>query len=340
MDRLVSDFHAAAQHNIGAIQTIFIGGGTPTLLAVGLWERLLRALHATFEIACDVEFTVEANPETVTAELLNVLTAGGVNRLSIGAQSFDPAALKMLERWHDPANVQRSVSLARAAGIENINLDLIFAIPGETLIDWAHDLDTALALHPDHLSCYGLMYEPNTPMTMRLKQGKLHRADDELEAQMYQHTIDRLAQAGFEQYEISNWSLPGRRCQHNLLYWHNADWWACGPGAAAHVNGWRWKNIPRLDAYIDGDALPEIQDVEHLDEDGRIGEALMLRLRLLDGIASSELDSLLNATASGPLRRASIDRNLENGLLEVCDDTIRMTNRGLLLADSIVLELL
>ncbi|MBI1367507.1 MAG: radical SAM family heme chaperone HemW [Planctomycetes bacterium] len=206
VDRMLQEAAALARDIAVRPVTIFVGGGTPTLLRPDLWQRLLAGFQETFDLSGIKEFTVEANPETVTPELLDVLVSGGVNRMSIGCQSFNMAHLKTLERWHDPANVERAMSLARAAGIDNLNLDLIFAIPGQTLGEWREDLARAIALGPRHLSCYSLMYEPNTPLTKKLELGRLTRMDEELEAAMYEATIDDLAAAGFEQYEISNWA--------------------------------------------------------------------------------------------------------------------------------------
>jgi oxygen-independent coproporphyrinogen-3 oxidase len=338
---LTSELAAISPRLSGPISTIFVGGGTPTLLAAPLWRDLLAALGDNYHFADDLEFTVEANPETVAAELLDTFIAGGdlpaVNRISVGAQSFHPVHLKTLERWHDPVNVGKAVQAARAAGIENINLDLIFAIPGQTLDDWRRDLETALSLHPQHLSCYGLMYEPNTPMTARLKRGEFRPVDEDVEADMYSCTIDTLSSAGFEHYEISNWARPSRRCRHNLLYWHNKNWWPFGPAASGHINGWRWKNAPRLGDYLAGPAIPYIQDVEHVGADTRIGETLMLRLRLIDGIPGDELNSLL---IHDDPRRGVIDKYIRSGHLAQDVHSLRFTRKGLYLADTILADLL
>jgi oxygen-independent coproporphyrinogen-3 oxidase len=340
VERLLEEIAASGPYLAECrIETVFVGGGTPTLLAPGLWERLLEAL-AGLPLLPLAEITVEANPETVTEELLAVLVAGGVNRLSIGAQSFDPAHLRTLDRRHDPANVRRSVCLARAAGLENLNLDLIFATPGQSLRSWEDDLSEALALRPDHLSCYALTYEPGTPLESRLRRGEVRRADEELEARMYLAAVERLGGEGFEHYEISNWTLPGRRCRHNLLYWSNASWWPLGPGAAGHVAGVRWKNAPRLGAYLETHGLPPVIDVEALDADGRVGETLMLGLRLVEGIPLAELEELLSRGRRGPRRRAAIAGAEAGGLLERAAGRLRLTRRGLLLTDSVVRDLL
>lgn len=337
VERLIGELQACAGQITRPLETIFIGGGTPTLLAVPLWKPLLAAIHRYLPYQPEGEFSVEANPETVTAELAEALMAGGVNRISIGAQSFHPGHLKTLERWHDPANVGRSVERFRAAGIENINLDLIFAIPGQTLDDWLADLATAVALSPTHLSCYGLTYEPGTAMTTKLAAGRFQRADDELEAAMYEATVSRLAGAGYEQYEISNWSRESRRCRHNLLYWRDEDWWPLGPSASGHVAGVRWKNLPRLADYLEHGPLPPIVDVELPDPRRRVGERLMLSLRLNEGVALTELSQWLSISDDG--RAAAIDRHVQAGLLERSDRQLRLTERGQLLANEVLADL-
>ncbi len=339
--RLLAEWEASRLFLDGPLETIFAGGGTPTLLAPRQWERLLAALDHR---ADDCEFTVEANPETVDDTLARTLAAGGVNRVSIGAQSFDDRHLRTLERRHDPRTVGRCVDRVRAAGIGNVSLDLIFGVPGQTLEDWRRDLDAVLALAPDHLSCYALTYEPNTPLTVRMRAGAIERIDSDLEAAMYEETIDRLGAAGWEHYEISNWARAGRRCRHNLVYWNNAQWWPLGPSASGHAGGWRWKNVPRIGQYLDqspdGGALPEITGAERLDDDGRVGEALMLGLRLVQGLAPDRLETLLAIGARGDDRREALARAAGDGLVEQRDDRVRLTRRGLLLADSVIAELL
>ncbi len=339
-DRLIEEIHAAAPWLGGPLATVFVGGGTPTLLEPDLWVRLLAAIRSDLDLQSDCEFTVEANPDALTAELLDVLVAGGVNRLSMGAQSFDPKLLKALERTHDPDNVRRGVEMIRAAGITNFNLDLIFGIPGQDLEGWAADLDAVLALEPTHLSCYNLTYEPNTPLAAKLRRGAIQRVDEDVEAEMYEATMDRLGGAGFEHYEISSWARPGRACRHNLLYWRNGSWWPLGPGAAGHVDGVRWKNAPRLGEYLRVRPLPPITGQEQLDQDGRIGETLMLGLRLLEGIALDRLEAMLAVGARGEPRRRAVERHTASGLLEQRAGRLRFTRGGLLLADTVLADLL
>lgn len=333
--RLEAEIDAAASYLGGTLDTIFIGGGTPTLLGPGAWRGLLARLTTTLPWRAGGEITIEANPETLSAELADTLAAGGVNRISIGAQSFDPRLLRALERHHDPASVERSVTIARRAGIGDVNLDLIFGIPGQSVDGFRADLDAALDLKPTHLSCYGLMYEPNTPLTKKLHAGLVNRVDEDDEAAMYELALDRLEQAGFTRYEVSNWARPGHECRHNLLYWRNESWWPLGPSAAGHATGVRWKNVPHLGEYLAVSPLPPITDVERLDGDGRAGEILMLGLRLTEGVPIDRLEELLN-----PGRRAAIARHRDNGLLEQSGGRLRLTRRGLLLADSVIADVL
>ncbi len=290
-----------------APRSIFVGGGTPTLLRTDLWVQLLETMNTLFPFQSEAyEFTVEANPETVTAELADVLAQGGVNRVSVGCQSFNPVHLKTLERWHDPANVARAVEHFKQAGITNINLDLIFGIPGQSLADWENDLERALELQPTHLSCYALTFEPNTAMTARRNAGLVHEIDEDIEAQMFERTREMLREHHFDGYEISNFckiadekdALQDYRCQHNLMYWRNENWLAFGPSAAGHLNQWRWKNVPHLARYLedgngggggDDHALPMIQDVEFADTSMQLQERLLMGMRLREGLCEREL---------------------------------------------------
>lgn len=317
-------------------RTIFVGGGTPTLLETALWKRLLPAIHALAQPQSTTEFTVEANPETVTAELLDVLVAGGVNRLSLGAQSFHPTHLKMLERWHEPASVPRAVELARAAGVANLSLDLIFAIPGESLDDWLADLDAALALGPNHLSCYALTYEPNTPLAARLAEGSVRRADEDLEAEMFLTTRQRLREAGFEAYEISNFARPGCACRHNLAYWRSEDWLAAGPSASGHVAGARWKNAPHLGRYLESTGLAPLSEWETPPAATQLSERLLMALRLSEGV---EIDATMRAAAAlgrDAALAACMDRFAAEGSIVADAGRWRLAECSLLIADTII----
>jgi len=304
-------------------------------------------MHETFVFASDCECTVECNPETANAELFDILVQGGVNRLSIGCQSFDPTHLATLERWHDPASVGRAIGLARSEGIARLSLDLIFAIPGQTLGQWKADLRRALDFGVTHLSCYCLTYEPNTAMTSRLGRGEFVPCDPDLEADMYECTVEMCAQAGLGRYEVSNFALPGHECQHNLAYWRQEPWLAAGPSASAHLleaggGSWRWKNTPNLGKYLaqSEGGLPGVVDLESPDPVRLVAETLMTGLRLREGVDwAKALEGLKEQTQIDRLK--TIARGLEaQGQLRISENRWSLTPDGLLLADAITREFL
>lgn len=322
-----------------ALRTIFVGGGTPTLLAPEHWSNILNALHESFDVLPSCEFTVESNPETTTEDVLRVLKRGGVNRISIGAQSFNRDHLRTLERHHEPANVERALRRAREAGIGRRSIDLIFAIPGQTLDDLKRDVDQALALGDlvQHVSLYNLMYEPNTALTQRMRTGDVDPVDEETEIAMYEHIADTLAREGFSSYEISNFAKAGEACLHNLAYWNQEQWLAVGPSASAHVVGRRWKNVPHLTQWMQsinaGDGLPHVTDLEPPDERRALAERLMTGIRLTRGYDAC--GALEEASRLGV--RANLDGALgqlvRDGVIAVDGDTWRLTRKGILLAD-------
>ncbi len=339
VERLESEMDEALKFIVEPLETVFIGGGTPTLIGESLVRRMISGLRRRFAMIDGAEFTVEANPETVNAPMARALMESGATRVSLGAQSFDPALLSTLERWHHPESVARAVGLLREAGIPSINLDLIYGIPGSTIEQWELDLDRTIALKPDHISAYGLVYEPNTPLAVKLRTGKVTKLAEELEVAQCAAACGRLAAAGFERYEISNWGRRGHRCRHNLLYWENADWWALGPSASAHASGVRWKNVPRLSDWLSEGPLASVQDIEVLDDDARVGEVFMLGLRLIDGIPLDRVESLLTVGSRGPARRHALARFTREGLLVRDASALRLSASGLLLADTVLCEL-
>jgi oxygen-independent coproporphyrinogen-3 oxidase len=303
--RLGEELEALAPWAAGQpLRTIFIGGGTPSLLRPELWQHLLGRLEQSYDLSLirrgipgEGEFTVECNPETVSPALMDILAAGGVTRVSIGAQSFHREHLKTLERWHEPENVGRAVEMARAAGIGRQSVDLIFGIPGQTTDQWRSDLEHARSLGTEHLSCYDLTYEPGTAMTRRLQLGQFTPADEDVEVEMFSATVAMLRSAGLDRYEVSNFARPGCECRHNLAYWRQEQWLAAGPSASAHVGGHRWKNIPRLDDYLNQSdrGLAPITDHEGPDARRALAERIMTGLRLAEGL---DADAVL--AAAGP----------------------------------------
>lgn len=339
VERLESELGALGPFVRAPLETVFVGGGTPTLLRPDLLARTLAAIRGRMPLAPGVEWTVEANPETVDAEIARVLASAGVGRVSLGAQSFDERHLRSLERWHDPASVGRAVRLLRDAGIGRISLDLIFGIPGQSAGEWRRDLDAALALAPDHLSCYGLTYEPGTAMTVRLRRGDFDPCDESLEATMLEDAAARLAAEGFARYEVSNWARirgsdrRAEECRHNLLYWRNRDWLAAGPSASGHARGLRWRNVPRLGDWLSSAGASPAIDVERGDADMTAGERLMMGLRLLDGIPDHEVAEILASGARGAERAAVIEQAVRVGRMERAGGALRFTPEGMMTAN-------
>lgn len=328
----------------GPLRTIFVGGGTPSLMRVDLWRGLLRDLTDSFDLSGvrgGGEFTVECNPETVTPELFAVLAAGGVSRISLGAQSFDARHLATLERTHNPENVARAVELARGAGITRQSVDLIFAVPGQTLEEWDADLWAAIALSTEHVSCYALTFEPATAMTARLARREFARAPEELEAAMFEHTLATLRAAGLERYEVSNFARPGAECRHNLAYWRQESWLAAGPSASAHVAGRRWKNVPRLETYLasEGGFAP-IMDYEPPDARRALSEYVMTGLRLSEGLDVGRVcREALALDADAPARLANAAAGMrDRGLLTVTPSRWALTDAGFLVADALAVD--
>ncbi len=304
-------------------------------------SRLIAGLRERYDLTAVDEWTIECNPATVTAEYCSMLREMGVTRLSFGAQSFNPAELKMLERHHDPEDVPRSVDLARAAGFKRLNVDLIYAIPGQDLASWMKSLETAIGLGTSHLSCYGLTYEPNTPMAVKKRLGQFHGVEEGIELEMFHATRTRLANAGMAAYEISNYSTPDEECRHNLVYWLGDNYIGLGPSAASHVEGTRWRNRPHLgewESAVEAGGLPAI-DVENLSPPRRAGELAYLQLRLAEGVRFVDFAHRTGCDArrlfAEPISTLSL-----NGLLIVDVDGFRLSESGLNVADAIAAEFL
>ena len=326
-----------------APETIFIGGGTPTLLPPSDLSSLFGMLLNSINSKNIKEFTTEANPNTFDAPRAAVLEKFGVNRISFGAQSFNPAELHVLQRDHDPKCVAPAVKTARNAGITNINIDLIFGVPGQTLSSLRDSLAQALDLEPKHLSCYSLVYEPNTPMTARLKNGQFRAIDESLELEMFGLVQETLAAAGLNRYEISNFARPGFECRHNLHYWHGDNYLAYGPAAAAHHSGFRWKNVPSLTRYIDALLSPDpripITQFEHLTGPARWGELAMLAMRLDEGLV---VDNFIRRTGlnAKAILAGVIQKYDGLNLLECTENGLRLTPRAVNVSDTIIAEVL
>lgn len=314
-----------------APETIFIGGGTPTALSVSQLERLFTGLKRHLDFSQVAEFTIEMNPATVTARKADLLRAFGVNRVSMGVQSWDTDLLKVLGRVHDAEQVRESFSILRAAGYDNINLDLIYGVPGQTLAQWDDNLKQTIALQPEHISAYCLTYEEDTEYFERLQRGEF-RENTEQDAGFFERGVELLSGAAYAQYEISNYAKPGRACRHNLAYWEGADYLGLGPSAWSTVGERRWQNVPDTAAYvraIEAGVRP-LTSEEFLPAETRKAEKIAFGLRMNAGIDPSALANNHDLVTS--LR--------EEGLLEDHGPRVRLTARGRLLADEIAAELI
>ena len=272
--------------NCDGLNTVFIGGGTPSILSAESLERLGKHLHTVFEVDGGAEITVECNPGTVDRQKLEVMRYGGVNRLSFGVQAMDDSTLEQLGRIHTVDEVLQSYDLARGVGFDNINLDLIFALPNQTIEEWRACLNEVVALQPEHISAYSLMLEEGTVFYESWKTGKLQRLSEETEAEMYHVTIETLIRHGYQQYEISSFSKPSFAAKHNLVYWDNRSYIGLGPGACGYINGVRYSNIRGVEDYINclERGNKPIADSEQLSGRDEKAETVILGLRKLDGI--------------------------------------------------------
>ena len=322
----------AAAGPLRPASTVFFGGGTPTLLPPDDLGRMLAGVRDAFGVTADAEITVEANPDTLDDRVAAELAASGVTRLSIGMQSAVPHVLAALDRTHDPANVATAVAAARRAGLA-VSVDLIYGAPGESLADWTASVETAVALEPDHVSAYALIIEDGTKLARQIRRGEVPAPDDDIQADMYELVDDRLAAAGLDWYEVSNWSRGiAQRSRHNLAYWTGADWWGFGPGAHSHVAGTRFWNVKHPAAYaqrLAAGASPAAGR-ERPDAAARDLESVLLRTRIREGLPVSELQG---AGRHGVA--ALIADGLVDGVAAV-HGRIVLTRRGRLLADAVV----
>lgn len=326
------DRAAAALAGAPPLATVYLGGGTPTLLGADGLAAVLAAVRARLAVAPDAEVTVEANPDTVHPELLAALVAEGCDRLSLGMQSADPHVLALLDRRHRPERALRAVGEARSAGFRSVGLDLIAGTPGEDRASWRRTVEAALDAGPDHLSSYSLSVEPGTKLAARVRAGTLPAPDDDEQADRYLEADARLEAAGYRWYEISNWSRGAdHRCRHNLGYWRNHHWWGVGPGAHSHLGRHRWWNERDPERWADRLARGEdpAAGCEVVAPAATRTEDLLLQVRLAEGLPATDLD------------RAAVARLVAEGLLApIGGGRVALTSAGRLLADDVVLALL
>ena len=316
--------------------SMFIGGGTPTLVDADYIGRVIDACRAIVPFEPDAEITIEGNPGTLTPEKLAAFRRAGVNRLSLGAQSFDDGLLRSLGRIHTAAQIGQAVTMARDAGFDNLNLDLMYALPGQGMNQWKDTLDAAIALGVEHISAYSLIVEPGTPMAARVASGTAIIPKEDAVNAMQRAAIDRLSAAGYRRYEISNFARPGYECRHNLVYWNRGDYLGLGCAAHSLMGGRRFHNPDSLDEYLSGGRRLDEVVLTPQDE---MEETLMLSTRTVRG-----LDLTAWARAFGtPFARGRervLDRLENGGLIETGDGFLRLTMRGMEVQDAVVLELM
>ncbi|MFN3243071.1 MAG: radical SAM family heme chaperone HemW [Planctomycetota bacterium] len=316
--------------------SVFFGGGTPSLLSVERLQRLFAIVNERVDLAACAEVSMEANPESFTVDKARAAWDGGVRRLSIGAQTFHAHHLQKLDRAHDAEGVERAFAAAREAGFENVSIDLMFGIPGETFDEWQSDLEHALRLGTDHVSCYNLTFEPGTRFERDRQQGRIGPNEQELDRAMFEHTRVRLREAGFVAYEVSNFAGRGGPCRHNDHYWLQGDYVGVGPGASSHRGGVRVSNLKPLEAWADA-ALAGVTcaaSAETLRPLQRAAEALWLGVRRTDGVDVADVEARIGLDVRARFA-AIFERQQAAQLVEYDGARLRLVGEGLLLADQV-----
>lgn len=321
--------------------TVFIGGGTPTALEPGAYAVMLESIRRHIDLSSVVEFTSEANPGTLTPEKLAVMSAGGINRMSIGVQSFNDEALKLLGRIHSSQQAVAGYRLLRDAGFDNVNIDLIQSIPGMKPDEILDDVRQVVDLDPEHISYYNLIYEPGTPMTRDRDAGRIIPPGDDEEADNYYAVIAALAEAGYEHYEISNFAKPGKRCRHNVLYWQGGEYFGCGPSAHSHWKGKRFENIPDLHSWCERmqTGHQPFDIVEQLLPEDKARETLVMWLRMTEGVDPDHFKALTRYSIE-ELCEGAVESMKQEGLLRQEGSLLSLTPNALFVCNSVFTELL
>lgn len=320
--------------------TIYLGGGTPSLLDEAELTKLFLYINNVYDVDRNAEITMECNPDDITPEFTNMLSRLPINRVSMGAQTFADSRLRLLHRRHNSDEMKHAVKLLREAGIKNISIDLMFGFPDESLSQWKEDISAALALNVEHISAYSLMYEEDTPLWKMLDTGKVKEIDEELSLTMFKELVCQLTDAGYEHYEISNFARPGYRSRHNSSYWHQVPY--IGLGAAAHsfdLNSRQW-NVADLKLYIEeinNGIIP--MEREELDNDTTFNDIITTALRTSDGIDLNAMETRLGKRYRNTLISAA-GKHIEQGLLEIRHDRLRLTAEGIFISDMVMSDLM
>ena len=338
IDALLKELRSYAKKEY-TVTSVFMGGGTPTILLPSQLKQILNTVQQGFNLTSDCEITIEANPATIKLQSLQEIRKAGYNRISIGVQSFDQKELQLLERVHGEKEIHSTVHRARSANFENLSMDLIFALPGQTIEKWQSNLKQAIAKNPDHLSTYNLTIEPATAFFKLHKRGKLILPNEDIQLEMYETTIRTLKDAGYQHYEISNFAKPGMESQHNINYWNNGEYIGVGAGASSYLNGERFKNTNLPSNYIREIKAKKnaIESRERLEPIHAMGETLMLGLRMLKGISVDAFERRFQVSFQKVYGKV-LAPLLNQELITYNQNRIALSRKGLLLANSVILK--
>ena len=340
VDAVCNELRMRNNYIIGNADTVYFGGGTPSVLTIGQIDKIMCSIDKNFGISKNAEITIEANPDDLTPEYLSQLRSLRINRLSMGVQSFNDRQLKQLQRRHNAQKACQAVENARKAGFENISIDLIFALPGSTDSDWAHDLKQAIELSPTHISAYNLTYEEGTALYKEAAEGKIVPLSEEENVSQFQMLIETLTNANYCHYEISNFALPGFESRHNSSYWHDIPYLGCGAAAHSYNRKSRQWNIANVKEYIQGieNESPDFE-IEHLTMAEQHNDTILTRLRTADGIPLKLFKEQFGERMCGNLLKAAA-KHIANGTLEHSNDRLSLTRKGIFISDAIMRDLI
>ena len=341
VDALCKEIAMRKEYAGGApIETIYLGGGTPSTLSMEQLKRICDTVYAAYQVSPAPEVTIECNPDDLTPDFLAQLKVLPFNRISMGVQSFNDTQLKRLGRRHDAAKARQAVANARSAGYSNISIDLIFALPGSTIDEWEHDLESAIALRPDHLSAYNLTYEEGTPMHRALERGDFTELSEEDNITQFQMLISRLKEAGYRHYEISNFALPGRESRHNSSYWNDTPYIGCGAAAHSYNGTSRGWNIADIQEYIKGiENGNPVFEIEELTEEERYNDTILTRLRTAEGIPLEWMKKKFGKRLNDYMQSAA-EKEIAFGNLKAENGHLSLSEKGIFISDAVIRELI
>lgn len=332
LDALLKEF---ASYDIKNLKTLYIGGGTPTAISAQQLDYLLKGLTKHLDLSYLEEFTIEANPGDLTDDKIAVLKKSAVNRISLGVQTFNNKHLKRIGRSHNEEQIYTTISSLKEAGFHNISIDLIYALPGQTMDDVKENVQKALALDIPHLSLYSLILENHTIFMNKMRRGRLNLPSEDSEAEMFEYIISELEKNGFEHYEISNFTKPGFESRHNLMYWNNAEYFGCGAGASGYLEGVRYKNHGPIRHYLNAVEAGDARVTEeHLSQVEQMEEEIFLGLRKKSGFSIQSFEEKFGHNFSQRYG-VVVEELCQNGLLQIEGDRVRMTKKGLFLGDTV-----